>query len=121
MPTMSIDFIQWLHQAFYEHLPDELLWVSTASGDKRVQVVPGVFRKAGEDVEVGVHIPPRGDIKQFLERFIKAYVLEGKGALQKLIIAAASHHRLLWIHPFLDGNGRVARLFSYAVLCDKRA
>jgi Fic family protein len=24
------------------------------------------------------------------------------------------HHRLLWIHPFLDGNGRVARLMSYA-------
>ena len=30
--------------------------------------------------------------------------------------AAAAHHRLLWIHPFLDGNGRVARLMSHAVL-----
>ena len=30
----------------------------------------------------------------------------------------ASHHRLLWIHPFLDGNGRVARLFSHAFLRD---
>ncbi len=27
-----------------------------------------------------------------------------------------AHHRLLWIHPFLDGNGRVARLFSHAYL-----
>jgi len=26
------------------------------------------------------------------------------------------HHRLLWIHPFLDGNGRVARLMSHAIL-----
>jgi Fic family protein len=24
------------------------------------------------------------------------------------------HHRLVWIHPFLDGNGRVARLMSHA-------
>ena len=32
------------------------------------------------------------------------------------IPAASSHHRLLWIHPFLDGNGRVTRLMSYAVL-----
>ena len=30
--------------------------------------------------------------------------------------AAAAHHRLVWIHPFLDGNGRVARLYSHAFL-----
>lgn len=29
--------------------------------------------------------------------------------------AAAAHHRLLWLHPFLDGNGRVARLMSHAM------
>jgi Fic family protein len=28
----------------------------------------------------------------------------------------ATHHRFLWIHPFLDGNGRVARLMSHALL-----
>jgi Fic family protein len=31
---------------------------------------------------------------------------------------AAAHHRLLWIHPFYDGNGRVARLFVHAYLRD---
>jgi Fic family protein len=32
---------------------------------------------------------------------------------------AASHHRLTWLHPFRDGNGRVARLFSglYITVC----
>ena len=30
----------------------------------------------------------------------------------------AAHHRLTWIHPFLDGNGRVARLMSHATLLD---
>lgn len=29
-----------------------------------------------------------------------------------------SLRRLLWIHPFLDGNGRVARLMSHAVLLE---
>jgi Fic family protein len=33
-----------------------------------------------------------------------------------MIAAAAAHHRLMWIHPFLDGNGRVARLFTDAYL-----
>lgn len=32
--------------------------------------------------------------------------------------AASAHHRLLWMHPFLDGNGRVARLMSYSILRD---
>jgi Fic family protein len=36
--------------------------------------------------------------------------------LRKIIGVAAAHHRLLWIHPFLDGNGRVTRLFSHAWL-----
>jgi Fic family protein len=36
--------------------------------------------------------------------------------LEAILGAAAAHHRLLWIHPFLDGNGRVARLMSYATL-----
>src|SRR5207247_1658984 len=37
---------------------------------------------------------------------------------ETILAAAAAHHRLLWIHPFLDGNGRVARLMSHAVLLE---
>jgi Fic family protein len=35
---------------------------------------------------------------------------------ERLVAIAASHHRLLWIHPFSEGNGRVARLLSHALL-----
>lgn len=35
-----------------------------------------------------------------------------------ILAAASAHHRLLRIHPFLDGNGRVARLMSHAMLLD---
>lgn len=34
-------------------------------------------------------------------------------------LSAFALWRLLWIHPFLDGNGVVARAFSYGVLCIK--
>jgi Fic family protein len=37
---------------------------------------------------------------------------------QSIISFAGAHHRLLWIHPFMDGNGRVARLMSHAMMLD---
>jgi len=44
----------------------------------------------------------------------QAYKLTG--TTNRSLAAACGHHRLLWVHPFLDGNGRVARLVSHAVL-----
>jgi Fic family protein len=38
------------------------------------------------------------------------------GAHTRILAIAAAHHRLLYIHPFADGNGRVARLMSHAML-----
>ncbi|MGY3621939.1 Fic family protein [Bradyrhizobium sp. USDA 10063] len=62
-------------------------------------------------------IPPApGDLAPFLERFATAYGNERLPKIQRIIGVAASHHRLLWIHPFADGNGRVGRLFSHAFL-----
>ena len=46
---------------------------------------------------------------RFLNRFEEVYSNLGK--TETILSAAAAHHRLVWIHPFLDGNGRVARLF----------
>jgi Fic family protein len=38
------------------------------------------------------------------------------GAHSRILALAAAHHRLLYIHPFADGNGRVARLMSHAMI-----
>lgn len=40
------------------------------------------------------------------------------GKSESILASAAAHHRLVWIHPFLDGNGRVARLMSHAMLLE---
>ena len=53
---------------------------------------------------------------RFLARFEEVYGYLGK--TETILAAAAAHHRLAWIHPFLDGNGRVARLMSHATLLD---
>ena len=57
-----------------------------------------------------------GALPRFLERFESVYGNLGK--TDAILAAAAAHHRLLWIHPFLDGNGRVARLMSHAMLLE---
>ena len=55
-------------------------------------------------------------MSRFLKRFEEVYSRLGKA--ETILAAAAAHHRLVWIHPFLDGNGRVARLMSHATLLE---
>ena len=102
-----------IHKRFCELLPEELLWIEEPDTGERMQIVPGDLRK--RDVKVGQHIAVSpGALPRFLSRYEEAYC--GVGKTDTILAAAAAHHRLLWIHPFLDGNGRVARLMSYAML-----
>src|SRR6266852_2009645 len=43
------------------------------------------------------------------------YSFEKLGSAQRLLALATAHHRLNYIHPFPDGNGRVSRLMSHAM------
>ena len=102
-----------IHRRFCELLPDDLLWVENPDTKERLRVVPGELRQ--RDVKVGRHVPiSPGALPRFLKRFEQAYTKLGR--VDSIVAAAAAHHRLLWLHPFLDGNGRVARLMSYAML-----
>ncbi len=110
----SLSAMRWIHGAFGRALPEELLWMQYDDGE-RVRVVPGALRD--RYVKVGRHVTPSpGALPRFLARFDEAYAAAALGRPQRLIAAAAAHHRLLWIHPFTDGNGRVARLMSHAML-----
>lgn len=113
--AMTSDGIREIHRRFCAALPDELLWVEIPGAAGKVRLVPGEFR-AGF-VKVGKHeaVSP-GAVPRFMKEFESFY---GKmGRAEAVVSAAAAHHRLLWIHPFLDGNGRVARLMSHATLLD---
>jgi Fic family protein len=57
-----------------------------------------------------------GALPRFLQRFEEVYTKVGK--TESIISTAAAHHRFLWMHPFPDGNGRVARLISHATFLD---
>lgn len=111
----SVASVQEIHQRFSEHLPDELLVARDPDTAREIKVVPGELRR--DDVMVGRHVAiSPGAVPRFMERFERAY--GGLGKAETILASAAAHHRLLWIHPFADGNGRVARLMSHAMLLD---
>ncbi len=113
--SLKAEGICEIHRRFCELLPEDLLWVEDPATNEKVRVVAGELRK--RHVRVGNHVAVSpGALPRFLERFSQVYATLGK--TESIISMAAAHHRLLWIHPFIDGNGRVARLMSHAMLLD---
>ncbi len=113
--TTSVEYIRWLHHEFCRRLPEEMLWVENPDTGERLRVVAGELRKGW--VQVGRHIPPAAEsLPRFLKRFELTYDVQKLSRVRQIIALGAAHHRLLWIHPFYDGNGRVTRLMSYASL-----
>jgi Fic family protein len=113
--TVTSDGIRDIHRRFCELLPEDLLWVKDPETKERVRVVPGGLREKG--VRVGAHLAiSPGAVPRFLHRFEEGYEHLGKTDL--ILGVAAAHHRLVWIHPFVDGNGRVTRLMSHAMLLE---
>ncbi len=99
-----------LHRRFYTKLPSSMRVAMTRSGVK-TPLEPGVLRST--EVEVGSHVgPPSQLVPSLLAHFRARYEAAGISRATKIIAIGASHHRLAWIHPFRDGNGRVVRLFS---------
>ncbi len=115
----SPEFLCWLHAEFYARMPEEFRRVKTRSGGED-WVKPGELREC--EVEVGRHVAPASaSLPRFMQRFSQCYEPTALGPAQRLLGVAAAHHRLAWIHPFLDGNGRVTRLFTHACLIRVRA
>lgn len=113
--AVTADAIREIHKRFCDLLPEDLLWAENPTTKEKIRLIPGEFRD--HDVKVGRHIPVSAPaIPRFLDRFEEAYRKLGK--IETIMATAAAHHRLAWIHPFLDGNGRVARLVSHATLLD---
>jgi len=113
--SVAADSIREIHRRFCEALPKDLLWVEDPESHERTRVIPGELRT--RDVAVGDHVAISAPaVPRFLVRFEEVYSRLGK--TETILAAAAAHHRLAWIHPFLDGNGRVARLMSHATLLE---
>ncbi|MFN4360910.1 MAG: Fic family protein [Hylemonella sp.] len=77
----------------------------------------GAGQLRSQHVKVQRHVPPNYEsLRAFLARADHVYLLPQKSAEELLIRVAAAHHRMTWIHPFRDGNGRAIRLQSQLAL-----
>jgi len=89
---ISVDFIRKLHKHMFNHT---WRWA-------------GKFRLSGKNIGVDWYMIPEelkklcADVEYQLEN--KTYSIDE--------IAIRMHHRLVWIHPFPNGNGRHARLMA---------
>ncbi len=108
----SVQTLCDIHQDLFARLPG--LDLVQGSGSTMQTIVPGQLRQSV--VSVGRHAAPVADaLPAFMSRWAQVYGNARRGEMQ-IVAMAAGHHRLAWIHPFLDGNGRVARLHTHLVL-----
>ena len=114
-PT-SIEFLTWVHESFYDEMPDEFRVIEHPDGTQE-PIVPGRMRQEGDkEVVVGRHLPPSSErVAAFIDHFDKRFRIAARSSSARIIAIASAHHRLNYIHPFPDGNGRVSRLMSHAM------
>jgi Fic family protein len=104
--TCSIDkaFICELHRIVVKDLVRE--------GDER----PGAYRLKPVTINKSPHKPPApSDVKDYMDELVK-FINQSHGPQFDLLKDALAHHKFTWIHPFTNGNGRVARLLTYAMM-----
>jgi len=81
-------------------------------GDGRV----GGWRTVPVHIAGSDHIAPQpSDIDDHMQELV-GFINTDHGTQYDLIKDAIVHHRFVWIHPFGNGNGRVARLLTYAMM-----
>lgn len=120
--VVSESFIKEIHKDFYANFKNEELFVKDQLGSQALDkngepilISPGNYRDKA--VIVGKHEPPMPDeLSRYMRWVEKSYNPSRVFGTTRLCAAAALHHRLAWIHPFIDGNGRTIRLVTDAYM-----
>lgn len=78
----------------------------------------GCYRRTNVRILGAYHIPPRPEkIEALMEEMVQFYQ-EKRYVMNPVELAAIMHYQLVYIHPFIDGNGRTARLLMNLILME---
>lgn len=86
---------------------------------KYLEVEAGSFRTGDEgvfDKDKCIFIAPPGRIVQDLMKMLFEWMNSDKNSIHPLILSSIFHYEFVFIHPFSNGNGRMARLWHTAIL-----
>lgn len=103
------------------HLVRELhqMTVDGLNANREGAVHPGAFRTHNVRINGSRHIPPEFTTVNYHMSELMDFINREDPPKYDLLKIAIAHHRFVWIHPFENGNGRVVRLFTYAMLLKK--
>lgn len=79
----------------------------------------GKFRYQGEGVFAGddcIFMAPPAEMVHYLMKQLFSFLKENKDSIHPLILSSVFHYEFIFIHPFADGNGRMARLWQTILL-----
>jgi len=77
---------------------------------------PGSYRAGPVRIAQAEHLPPDPvQVSGYMAELV-AFINQPDPPKYDLMKVALAHHRFAWIHPFSNGNGRVVRLLTYAML-----
>ncbi|MCQ2193575.1 MAG: Fic family protein [Paludibacteraceae bacterium] len=106
---ISVHLVRELHQ----------LTVDNLSVEREGAMHPGAFRNQDVHIKGSTHVPPTFSTVDYYMGELIDFVNREDPPKYDLLKIAIAHHRFVWIHPFENGNGRVVRLFTYAMLLKK--
>ncbi len=99
-----------------EHFIRELHALAVRNLVREGDATPGAYRVGQVKIAQSDHMPPDGlRVGGYMQELV-AFINRGDAPKYDLIKVALAHHRFGWVHPFGNGNGRVVRLLTYALM-----
>jgi Fic family protein len=99
-----------------EHLIRSLHAMTVAKLEREGDRTPGAYRTGNVVIAQASHRPPEAiQVPGYMQELVR-FVNRADAPKYDLIKVALAHHRFAWVHPFGNGNGRVVRLLTYALL-----
>jgi len=102
--------------AISEHFVRELHALTVRDLVREGDATPGAYRATVVRIAQSSHLPPEAvQVPGYMQELV-AFINQADPPKYDLIKVALAHHRFGWVHPFGNGNGRVVRLLTYALM-----